>query len=123
MKHFLEIVKDWYLLERSEKMIVANYKIYKNLYYLFSLIFKEVRGKTIFNLFKIDCHNNDRDDNAIAVGGPSSTRIIQRAHTHAVMVVGRFQWHFRLADAIRMEHVDDELWNAYDCSIKTVAQE
>jgi hypothetical protein len=31
-------------------MIVANYKIYKNLYYLFSLIFKEVRGTTIFNL-------------------------------------------------------------------------
>ena len=28
----------------------ANYKIYKNLYYLFSLIFKEVRGTIIFNL-------------------------------------------------------------------------
>lgn len=35
----------------------------------------------IFNLFKIDCHNNDRDDNAIAVGGPSLTRIIQLTHT------------------------------------------
>lgn len=31
-------------------MIVADYKIYKNLYYLFSLIFKEVRRTTIFNL-------------------------------------------------------------------------
>jgi len=64
----------------------------------------------VFNLFKIDCHNHDCDDSAaIAVGGPSFSRIIQQA-----VVVGRFQRHFRLADAIRMEHVDDELWNAYD---------
>jgi len=37
--------------------------------------------RMVFNLFKIDCHNNDCDDNAaIAVGGPSFSRIIQRAH-------------------------------------------